>query len=166
MIGSYCSNPFPYDLKKVTTRQTLSGIAGASPYDIALFTVTGVVCIQICYGIVSTDLGANVTTVYLDLWDATLSTVLTKATGTTMSAAQVGSLITRNATAGTAIGFSDALTGYLQDIGFQPFTVGKKEGATTQIRMHYATTDNPTSGVIDWVLTYIPLSRDGLLVAI
>ena len=46
---------------------------------------------------------------------------------------------------------------------FSPFVAVKKSGATTQIEYVYATTDTPTSGVIQFFVSWLPVSADGMV---
>lgn len=135
-----------------------------------LFAITGVNQIFEIYGIVTTQLGNNVTAVHLVVRDGTISREITLAAGTIMNAAPVGSLISKKEIASVAINFESSLTGIYEEgilVGAQqPFIAGKKATANTFIRMIYTTSDTPTSGVIRWKLAYKPLSDDGVILAV
>ena len=136
---------------------------------IATFTVTGSVHILGFYGIVTTVLSANVTAAHIRTNDQTATIDLSLNTGVALSAAPVGSRITRSGLVGVALTLqSSAAASVLDGSGtglpiFTPFSVTKKTGATTTIDFRYTTTDAPSSGVIRWFAIYEPLSDDGAL---
>lgn len=138
-----------------------------------IFTVTGAVKLLALYGVVTTVLGANNTAAFWRLNDQSAQPAISLATGTTLSAAKVGSVIERGSVAGVALTLADAAAGRVIDPVaatapdvFMPFAVVQKVGGIlTQIEFVYSTTDTPTTGVIRFFAGWVPLSSDGNLVA-
>lgn len=155
----------------VTKSQTLSGTGTVAT---ALFTLTGTVLVKALYGIVTTDLGANQTAAFWRLNDQTATPAISLATGTTISAAKAGSIISRISLVSVALSFKNASAGAVLDPVaatapdvFMPFVIVQKTaGVTTNIEFVFTTTDNPTSGVIQHFVGYVPLSSDGNLTAL
>lgn len=153
-----------------TKSLTLSGnnVAVTAP----IFTVTGSVLITQLYGVVTTDLGANHTAAFWRLNDQTAQPAITLATGTALSAVKAGSMIVKKGLAAAALTLIDNAAGRvnepttLETDFYSPFSVVKKTAATTQIEYCYTTTDTPTSGVIQFFVSFQPLSADGTLTAV
>jgi hypothetical protein len=90
-----------------------------------------------------------------------------------LSGLAVGTMLLRNALVTTALAVSDNAAGDFVDaadagLGFSslvPFVVTKKTGATTYVRMHYATTDAPINAQIKWHVAWRALSADGAVAA-
>lgn len=157
-------------LTTALTNQTLSGsnTTVATP----LFRITGTVHITKLYGFVTTVLGSNVTAAYWRLNDQTAQQDISLATGTTLSAVVAGSFLSRRGLAATALSIRNANVGQVNEQGatgadfFSPFTISKKATASTDIEFVYTTTNTPTSGVIQHIVEWQPLSSDGNLVVI
>lgn len=137
-----------------------------------LFTVVGSVRIIELYGVVTTVLGSNQTAAYLRLNDQTAQVDITLASGTTVSSAAVGSILTRRGLAAAAITLITTAAGRVGEgsgaVGtkyFPDFIVVKKSSALTQIEYVYTTTNTPTTGAIKWYAKYLPLTPDGSLTA-
>lgn len=146
--------------------QTLSG--NNTTVATALFTITGAVNVRALFGEITTVLGSNVTAAYYQINDATASPDITLASGTTLSAAGVGSIIARTSVAGVAVTLADSVAGRVMDPVaatapdvFMPFLIIGKVGVTTNIEFVYTTTNTPTSGVIRHNLCWEPISNDG-----
>lgn len=161
-----------WPLAKRTPRRKsvdLTFTANATTESKTCFTVTGSVKILGLFGVVTTVLGANHTAAHFRLNDGTNTPALTVATGTTLSAAGVGSLVYKEGTASQALNFlnSDQVRTDEQSAGsdaYSRFVVNAKNGATTTIEYRYTTTDAPTSGAATFFVEYIPLSATGDLV--
>lgn len=144
--------------------QTLSG--SNTTVVTPLFRITGTVHIFALYAVVTTTIGANHTAGFYRLNDQTAQVGIT-ASGATLSALAVGTTIAKKGLAAAAITLLDNAAGRvsepttLETVYFSPFTVMKKTGANTDIEYSYATTDTPTSGVLQHVIGWIPLSDDG-----
>jgi len=138
-----------------------------------IFDVTGTVELLKLWGIVTVVLGASHTAAHWRINDHTsTAVVITKATGTDLSSAPVGSLILANVLAATALTLKSSAAGAM----LQPAVVNsqiwspsvltqKTGGIVTHIEYVYSTTDTPTSGSIQFFAGYLPLSEDGKLAA-
>lgn len=135
-----------------------------------LFRITGTVEVRALYGVVTTTIGANHTAAFYRLNDQTAQPAITLSTGVTLSALAVGTTIVKKGLAAAALTLLDNAAGRvsepttLETIYFSPFIVMKKTGANTDIEYSYATTDAPTSGVIQHFLRWVPLSVDANVV--
>lgn len=153
-----------------TKSQTLSAsnTTAATP----IFSVTGTVEVLRLWGVVTTTLGANHTTAFYRLNDQTAQPAITVATGTALSAIAAGSVIAKLGLAAAAVTKIDNAAGRvtepttLETLVFSPFVLTKKTAAATNIEYSYATTDTPTSGVIQHFVEWRPVSGDGSLVAL
>jgi len=134
-----------------------------------LYHITGTVLVNALYGIVTTDLGSNVTAAYWRINDQTIVTqVITAAAGTTLSSLPAGTMISRASLVSVAMVASTAATGLVTDpvaatsVGFfMPFTVTQKTGSIqTDIEFVY-TTNNTSAGAITFYCGFVPLSSDG-----
>lgn len=155
--------PITTDGLTVSTSQTLSG--SNTTVNTALFTITGTVEIRGIWGVVTTVIGANHTAGLYRLNDQTAQVAIT-ASGATLSGLAAGTTITKKGLAAAALTLLDNAAGRvsepttLETTYFSPFIVMKKTGALTQIEYGYATTDTPTSGVIQHFLRFLPISAD------
>ncbi len=140
---------------------------------VPIFGITGTVLVNAIYGVVTTVLGANNTAAYWRLNDGTAQSDITLSTGTALSAAPVGSMIVKKGLAATALALvsssqervSEPTT--LETMYFSPFVVQQKTGSVaTNIEFVYTTTDNPTSGAIQFYLGWIPLTSTSSVAAL
>lgn len=144
--------------------QTLS--ASNTTAATAIFGITGTVNITGIYGVVTTDLGVNITAAFWRLNDQTAQPAITLATGTTLSAVKAGSVIVKKGLAAAALTLLDNSAGRvsepttLETSFFSPFVAVKKTAAATNIEFVYTTTDTPTSGVIQHFVVWMPMSAD------
>lgn len=137
-----------------------------------IFTITGAIEVRGLWAEVVTVLGANHTTAFFRLNDATNTPAITLATGTTLSAANVGSLIVKKGLAAAAVTLiqadqarvSEPTT--LETTYFSPIVLNAKNGVTTNIEYSYATTDTPTSGQLRFYLRWLPLTRSATVTAL
>src|SRR5205085_155137 len=117
--------------------------------------------------VVITVLGANHTASAFRLNDQTAQVNITLNTGTDISAVAAGSVIVKKGVATAAVTLLNNSAGRvsepatLETTYFSPFVITKKTAATTNIEYVYATTDTPTSGVIQFFIRWLPLSADG-----
>jgi hypothetical protein len=150
--------------------QTLSG--NNTTVNVPIFTIQGSVEVRGLWGVVTTVLGANNTAAYWGLNDQTNQSNITLNTGTTLSAAPVGSLIVKKGLAAAALTLlsasqervSEPTT--LETPYFSPFVVVALPSATTNIEFTYSTTDTPTSGVIQFFLRWLPLTNNANVIAL
>jgi hypothetical protein len=155
-----------------TTDKSLTLAASGETANVTLFTVTGAVLIHGIWGVVTTVIGANHTHGFLQLADGTATPDLTEAgTGITLSALKAGTLFYKESLAAVALKLVDNAAAAVEEpaaagtTAMSPFVVVKKTAATTTINYSYQTTDEPTSGVIQFFVSWEPLSADGNLAA-
>lgn len=135
-----------------------------------VFTVTGSVLVVGIYGIVTTVISSNHTGGHLRLNDQAATIDITESgTGVALSALAAGTLIYKESLTAVALKLKDNVAGFFEEPAsagqpaMSPFVVGKKTGAVTTIDYRYATTNAPSSGVIQWRALWLPLSADGFL---
>lgn len=139
---------------------------------VPIFGVTGVVEVMRLWGVVTTDLGSNVTASFWRLNDQTAQLNITLNTGTILSSLKAGSWIVKKDLAATALTKKDNAAGALSEpttletMIWSPIVIVKKTAATTNIEFVYTTTNTPTSGVIQFFAEYRALSADGLLTSL
>lgn len=161
--------PITTDGLVIANSQTLSG--SNTTVNTAIFTITGTVEIRGLWGVVTTVIGANHTAGLYRLNDQTAQVAIT-ASGATLSGLAAGTTIVKKGLAAAALTLLDNAAGRvsepttLETTYFSPFIVMKKTGALTQIEYSYATTDTPTSGVIQHFLRFLPLSADANVTAV
>ena len=145
---------------------TVSNTTGS----IATFTVTGSVFVYALWGEVTTVLSSNVTAAFFRINDQSAQVDVTLNTGVTLSAAPVGSIVSRTGIVSTALTLKSNAAGAFQDATtagndvYTPFNLVKKSGAVTTLDFRYTTTNTPSTGVILWTALWMPLSGDGNLV--
>lgn len=164
------SNNYPIQIGGVVSQksQTLSG--SNTTVVTPIFRITGTVSVVALYGVVTTTIGANHTAGLYRLNDQTAQVAIT-ASGATLSGLAVGTTVVKKGLAAAALTLLDNAAGRvsepttLETTYFSPFVVMKKTGANTDIEYSYATTDTPTSGVIQHFLVWLPISRDAAVTA-
>lgn len=145
-----------------TDTQTLVG--NNTTVAVPIFTIQGSVEILGIWGIVTTVLGANNTAAYFRMNDGTNTPAITLSTGTTLSAAPVGSMIAKKGLATAAVTLISAAATVvsepttLETKFFSPFAVTALPTATANVEFVYTTTDTPTSGIIQFFMRWLPLS--------
>ncbi len=154
----------------LSNSKTLS--ANNTTANVSVFKIIGTVRVLKLYGIVTTTLGANHTTAYFNLYDATTRVAITAAGGSTLSAFVAGSFVGKLGLAATAAAVQSNAAGAiiepttLETLDFSEFIAVKKTAAQTEIDYTYTTTDAPTSGVIQFFVEYQALSADGAVTAL
>lgn len=152
------------------TKKTLTG--NNTTVNVPLFTVAGSIEVLGIWGVVTTVLGANNTAAYFRGNDATNTPAITLATGTTLSAANVGSTIAKKGLAAAALTLiksdqfriSEPTT--LETTFFSPFELTGLNGGTSNIEFVYSTTDTPTSGAIEFFIRWVPLTEGAQVTAL
>jgi len=135
---------------------------------VPIFKITGTVQLLSLYGVVTTVLAANHRVGAFRINDQTAQVQITNATGPTMDAAPVGSLIIADVLAATAATYKSSAAGAV----FQPATAGinpfsgsiitQKTGSVeTNIEYRFTSSTNPTTGAMKFYCGFIPLSDDG-----
>lgn len=156
-------NDVPVQGTGLTLSNSKTLVGSGTTVNVPVFHVTGSVLVLSLWGNVTTLLGNN-TAAYWRLNDQTAQSDITLSTGTTLSAAPVGSIIVKKGVAATALTLlsasqervSEPTT--LETLYFSPFVaVQKTAGVTTDIEFTYTTSDTPTTGVINFYVQYIPL---------
>lgn len=167
------ANYVPITQLGLQTTKSITLVGNNETAAVPLYTVTGTVMVNAFWGVVTTVLGSNVTAAYWRLNDATNQSDISLATGTTLSNAAVGSTIIRRPLASTALTFINASQERVQDPpaasanSFTPFILLQKTGGVaTQVEFVYTTTNTPTSGAIQFFLSWVPLSADGNITAV
>ena len=147
--------------------------ASATTATVPIFRITGSVYVAKLYGIVKVVLGTTHTAAYFRINDQTAQISLTLITGTTMSAAPVGSMITKDSLLAVALTLKSAAAGAILEpsvVNQQPFAgfvaVQKTGAVNTDIEYRYTTADTPTSGQIQFFCEWVPLSEDGNVTAL
>lgn len=137
---------------------------------VPIFHVTGSVQILALYGVVTTALGANNTAAYWRLNDQTTQSNITLNTGTTLSAAPIGSIIVKKDLASAALSLQSSSQERVSEpttaetMYFSQFVAVQKTGAIqTDIEFVYSTTDTPTSGTIQFFVQYLPIGSGSKL---
>src|SRR3990167_6204131 len=147
------------DLGGFRTQTSLTLDASNDTVEESLFRITGSVEVNKLYGVVTTVVGANHTAAYWRLNDQTAQEDISLNTGTTVSSAGVGSLITRRSLVTVALVLVNSTAGHVSDPVaatapdyFMPFTFTQKVGSVnTDIEYVYTTTTEPTTGVIQFL---------------
>lgn len=149
----------------LTNSKTLS--ASGATANVPLFTVAGVVRVLKLGGIVTTNIGANHTNAYFNLYDQTARVNITlQPAGATLSGLLAGTMISKADLAAVAANVKTAAVGGIvepavkETMVFSEFVTVKKSTAATEIDYTYTTTDAPTSGVIQFFIEYQLISAD------
>ena len=132
----------------------------------SLFRITGSIEVIKLYGIVTIIIGANHTAAYFRLNDQTAQVDITLSTGVTMSSLAAGSMISKKGLAGAAAIAINNSAGRINEPTtletnyFGGFLMTQKTAASTDIEYVYTTTTQPTTGVIQFFLVWLPLSSN------
>ncbi len=139
-----------------------STLAGAGDYD--LFQVTGVVQINYIYGIVETQIAADTTGAYLNLFPTGgVAIEITDITGAgrDISGAVVGSMVSKTALATVSLDLDSASLGFVAEVAtnyrnaLKPFVLGQKTGGIdTFVRLTVAGTGNRSELVVGYFTKY------------
>lgn len=159
-------NAVPLVMDGIISLDTQTLVGSNATVAVPIFGITGSVQVQAIWGVVTTVLGANNTAAYWRLNDTTAQSDITLNTGTTLTGAAAGSTLVKKGLAAAALTLltsaqervSEPTT--LETWYFSPFVVVKKNAVATNIEFVYSTTDTPTSGVIDFYLRWLPLTKD------
>lgn len=150
--------------------QTLS--ANNTTANVPVFSITGTVLINALYGVVTTALG-NCTAAYFRLNDGSVQSNITLNTGTALTSAGVGSTIVKKDLATAAVALISASQERVSEPTaaegnyFSPFVAQQKTGAVaTNIEFVYTTTDTPTSGAIQFFVSWYPLTPGATVTAL
>lgn len=158
----------------VTIQKSITLSANNTTAAVPIFRLTGSVEVRALWGVVTTAFGSNHTAAHWRLNDQTAQPAISLATGTTLSSATVGSVITRRSLVSVALVFNSAAAGVVSDpvaatapSYFMPFVIVQKTaGVQTDVEYVYTTTNAPTTGAITFFARYVPLTEDAQLVAV
>lgn len=146
--------------------QTFAGGGGSSTQ---LFRVYGIVEILHIYGIVETNLNADVDNISLDVFPAG-GTLVALATLIDSASAVAGSLFVKATDASNALVLKSAAVPFIQEQASwkSPFVntiIGEQgDGTATYIRCTYSGV--ATNGAIDWHIEWKPLSDEGYVAVV
>ena len=148
---------------KIHKIQTFAGGGGGST---ELFRVYGIVQIKFIYGIVETNLNADVDNISLDVFpDGGALVALT--TSVDSASAIAGSMFVKKSDAGNPLVLHSGAVPFISedDTKQKPFTetiIGEQgDGTDTHIRSTYSGV--ATTGAIDWHIEWEPFSDDGFV---
>jgi len=159
-------------LGSASLRESLKSItlvANNTTASMTLFTVTGTVLVHAIIGEVTTLIGSNHTAGHLRTNDQTATLDITLATGITLSALAVGTVVYKESLTAVALKLLDNAAAKFEEpaaagtIAHSPFIVQKKATAVTTIDYRYTTTNTPTTGAILWRAIWERITQDGNL---
>lgn len=136
---------------------------------VPIYTVSGQVEVTALYGIITTALGNN-TVAFFRTNDGSTQNAITLATGTTLSSAIAGGVISKKAGVGTALTLTAGTSGQVTESAtagatyFQDFVVQANPLATTNIEFVYTTTDTPTTGALTFYIRWVPLTAGATII--
>lgn len=149
--------------------KTLSG--NNTTVAVPIFTVTGQVEITALYGVITTALGNN-TAAYWRTNDSSTQNSITLNTGTSLTSAIAGGVLSKKAGVGTALTLTAGTSGQVTESAtagatyFQDFVVQANPLATTNVEFVYTTSDTPTTGAITFYVRWVPLTAGSGIVAL
>lgn len=152
----------PSNIQTFTTTGTVA---------VPIFHITGAVEIRGLWGVITTVLG-NHTAAYWRINDQAGQSDITASSGTALTSKAAGSVIVKKGLAAAALTLLDNATRIisepttLETIYFSPFILVKKTGAVTDIEYVYTTSENPTTGAIQFFARFLPVTTDGTLTAV
>lgn len=150
-----------------TSEASLDANNETKSYNVA--RIYGIVKIKNVHIKVVAALSANITDFFLDIWDGTTSTPISKNTTLTISSAPVGSLLTRATSSSDILAFKSGATAFTSESSdyknpqSQIIAGAKGDGTPTYLRMTYTTTDTPSSGTIRGFFRWEPINGDGFV---
>lgn len=160
------ANRVPITTDGVVTTDQQSLTVNNTTGSLALFTITGSIEVRGLWGEVTTVLSSNVTAAFFRLNDGTNQPAVTVSTGTTLSSAAVGSVITKAGLNSAALSFINASQSRvtepttLETTYYSPFIATALPGATTNLEFRYTTTNTPSTGAILFYLRWLPLTSN------
>lgn len=166
------ANRVPITTDGLITSMTHSLVVSNTTGSALLFGITGSVEIRGLWGVVTTVLSSNITAAFFRLNDQTAQPDISLNTGTALSSAAVGSVISRGRLAATALTFINSSAARITEASavnlqyFSPFILTQKTGGVqSDIEFRYTTTNTPATGQIQFFVRWIPLSADGDIAA-
>lgn len=158
MSGTY---QYMSDRNFLKVTKTVNLLSAGSPHTLNIFKIIGTIEITEAHAFITrvTTL-TNLTGLYFDLWDGTISVEITDSVGGVLSNAPVGTIVVKDKVASEIVTciFADQcrVDEPAPDKKYhQPFTVTQKNGVDTYIRARFASTDNPVNFDIEFIVDYI-----------
>ena len=149
------------------TPLTGTGSAVALP----IFTVVGQVEVTALYGVITTALGNN-TVAFWRTNDGSTQNAITLATGTTLTNAILGGVISKKAGVGTALTLTAGTSAQVAESGtagatyFQDFVIVANPLATSNIEFVFTTSDPVAVGAITFYIRWVPITQGSKIFAI
>lgn len=165
------ANSVPITWAGITTLDSQVLIGNNTTVAVPIFTVIGEVEITALYGIITTTLGNN-TTAFFRTNDGSTQNAITLATGTTLTNAIAGGIISKNAGVGTALTLTAGTSAKVIESAtagatyFQDFVINPNPSVTSNIEFVYTTTDTPTAGAITFYIRWVPLTANANITAL
>lgn len=160
-------NRVPITTDGLITVNSKALTANNTTVHIPIFGITGTIEVRGLWAVVTTVLGSNHTAAAWRTNDQTSQLAITATAGTTISSATVGSIIVKKDLASAACAYQSAAAGAfsepttLETTYFSPFLLTQKTGGiATNIEYTYATTNTPTTGVLQFFIRWLPTSQD------
>lgn len=159
---------------------TWRGLIANSPHVLAgtgaavaipIFTVTGQVEVTALYGVITTALG-TITASYWRTNDGSTQNSVTLSSGTTLTSAIVGAVISKKAGVGTALALSAGTSALVSEsatagaTNFQDFALYANPAATSNIEFVFTTSDPAAIGAITFYIRWVPLTKGAQIFAI
>ena len=167
------ANRVPITGHGLVSTKTLTFTGDAETVATPIFTITGVIELLKIWGICLVAFGANHTDAHLRINDQTATDVtLSKTTTLDLSAISAGAAIIKNGLAAAVLSYrsADAATSLepavADEKSWTPAIITQKTGSIqTDIEYVYTTTDEPTSGSMQFFAGWLPLSEGASLAA-
>lgn len=139
---------------------------------VPIFSVTGSVLVNSLFAVVTTVLGNN-TAASWRLNDGSAQSDITLGTGTSLTAAPVGSIIVKKGLATAALTLISSSQERVSEPTavetsyFSPFVaVQKTGGIATNVEFVYTTSDTPTTGALTFYIGWVPLTSGSRITSI
>jgi hypothetical protein len=171
LLGAFMrdDNSVPITWRGLIASNSKTLIGNNATVAVPIFTVTGQVEITGIWGVITTALGNN-TAAYWRTNDGTTQNSITLSTGTSLTTAIVGGVISKKAGVATALTLTAATSPQVLESAtagatyFQDFVVIANPLATSNIEFVYTTTDTPTTGAIPFYIRWVPITRGSSIV--
>ncbi len=164
-------NYVPITWAGLTTPNSKTLVGSGATVAVPIFTVTGQVEVTALYGVVTTALGNN-TAAYWRTNDGSTQNSITLSTGTTLTSAIVGAVISKKAGVGTALNLVAGTSAIVSESAtagannFQDFVIDANPLATSNIEFVYTTSDTPTTGAITFYIRWVPLTQGASIIVV
>lgn len=163
------ANHTPITWRGLITKDSQTLVGNNTTVAVPIYTISGKVEITALYGDITTALGNN-TAAYWRTNDGSTQNSITLNTGTSLTSAIKGGIISKKAGVGTALTLTAGTSGQVIESAtagatyFQDFIVIENPLATTNIEFVYSTTDTPTTGAINFYIRWVPLTPNSTII--